>query len=81
MTNIPYTDKEDPRMHRLWNPETKCYLHLSGAGETSNPDYSWLGFGCQADALRHSARQRGEPWPYVRKGRNDHLPGKDGGWA
>lgn len=69
----PYTDKQDPRMHRLWNPETKCYLHLSGAGETSAPDCSWLGYAYQADNLRQRASARGEPWPYVRRHRNAHL--------
>lgn len=73
MSNIPYKDKEDPRMHRLWNPETRCYLHMSGAGETRDVNFSWIGFAYQADALRQRAAIRGEGWPYVRRSRNSHL--------
>ena len=64
---------EDPRMVRLWNRETKSYLHLSGKGETTDVNHSWLGFSYQADALRQRAAIRGEGWPYVRRSRNSHL--------
>lgn len=61
---------EDARMHRLWNPETKQYLHLSGAGETPDVALSWLGYAHQADTLRTRARTRGDEWPYRRRARN-----------
>lgn len=73
MSIVPLKTQEDPRMHRLWNPETRCYLHLSGAGETPDVNLSWIGFAYQAETLRQRAATRGEDWPYVRRGRNDHL--------
>lgn len=64
---------EDPRMVRLWNRDTKSYLHLSGLGETTDVNHSWLGFSHQAEALRQRAITRAEDWPYVRQSRNAHL--------
>ena len=64
---------EDPRLVRLWNRETKSYRHLSGQGETTDVNQSWLGFSYQADALRQRAAIRGEGWPYVRQSRNAHV--------
>lgn len=28
---------------RAYNPQTKCYLHLSGTSETNNVEWSWRG--------------------------------------
>ncbi|SMP32012.1 hypothetical protein [Shimia sagamensis] len=50
---------------RLYNTETRAYLHLSGEGETKGTDYAWCGWRYQADALRTNARADGKPWPYV----------------
>lgn len=61
---------EDPRMHRLWNPQTRRYLHLSATCETDDINLSWLGYQHQADTLRERARIRGDDWPYVRRSRN-----------
>lgn len=73
MSIKPLTTQEDQRMHRLWNPKTRCYLHLSGAGETDDVSLSWLGFAYQADTLRQRAKVRGEAWAYQRTQRNAHL--------
>lgn len=73
MSNLPLKTQEDPRMHRLWNPETRCYLHLSAAGETPDVNLSWIGFAYQAETLRQRVAARSEAWPYVRRGRNEHL--------
>lgn len=51
--------------HRLWNPETRQYLHLSGEGETPDTFYSWSGYPHQARTLERRATERGETWPYV----------------
>lgn len=72
MTLKPFTSKEDPRMHRLWNPETRRYLHLSGRGETDDVTWSWLGFHYQSEALRDRALLLGDDWPYVRRARSAH---------
>jgi hypothetical protein len=64
---------EDPRMIRLLNPATNAYLHLSGQGETTDVNQSWLGFSYQAVNLRQRAAAWGEEWPYLRWGRNAHL--------
>lgn len=61
---------ENPRMHRLWNPSTKRYLHLSGTGETDDINLSWLGHPHQADTLRNRALADSKPWPYRRRSRN-----------
>lgn len=79
MSISPLKTQEDPRMHRLLNPATRCYLHLSGAGETRNVNFSWIGFAYQADTLRQRAAARGEAWPYVRRGRNQHQQDANGG--
>lgn len=79
MSVTPYSDREDPRMHRLWNPETEHYLHMSGKGETANPDHSWLGFASQAAVLRDRAKTSGESWPYIRVSRNAHIDEPIGG--
>lgn len=79
MSISPLKTQEDPRMHRLWNPATRCYLHLSGAGETRNVNFSWIGFAYQADTLRQRAAARGEAWPYVRRGRKQHQQDANGG--
>jgi len=63
---------EDPRMVRLFNPATNAYLHLSGQGETSDVNQSWLGFSYQAENLRQRAEADEREWPYVRWGRNAH---------
>lgn len=49
---------------RLWNPETRMYLHMSGTGETRDVNYSWRGFVRQAEALRERAAVVGNQWPY-----------------
>lgn len=63
-----YNTSTDTRMHRLWNPVTRCYLHLSGQGETPDVGLSWLGYAYQADTLR--SRANGD-WPYVRRPRDE----------
>jgi hypothetical protein len=65
-------------MIRLWNPTTNGYLHLSGRGEVSSADWSWLGLPKQAEALRNRALKRGEDWPYraVPKNENEHSDGE-----
>lgn len=73
MSIVRIKSAEDPRMVRLWNRDTKSYLHLSGQGETTDVNHSWLGFAHQTDALRQRASARAEGWPYVRRSRNDHL--------
>lgn len=50
---------------RLFNPETRQYLHLSGTGETKGTDYSWCGWRHQAARLKAAAKRDGAPWPYV----------------
>lgn len=53
MSIAPLKTQEAPRMHRLWNPGTRCdLLHLSGVGETRDVAFSWIGFAYQADKLR-----------------------------
>lgn len=73
MTISPERDNfgrsEDPRMHRLWNPVTKQYLHLSANGETPDVAQSWLGFQHQAHTQRARAIADSKPWPYVRRAR------------
>lgn len=64
--------REDPRLFRLWDPASRTYLHLSGAGTTELVDQSWLGFSYQAENLRQLAAIRGEDWPFVRVRRNAH---------
>lgn len=68
-TRNRFNSSEDTRMHRLWNPETRQYLHLSATGETPDVALSWLGYAHQADTLRDRALDRGEPWPYRRRSR------------
>lgn len=51
--------------HRLFNPITRQYLHLSGQGETPNTFYSWSGYPHQARTLEQRAAERGEDWPYI----------------
>lgn len=50
---------------RIYNPETRAYLHLSGAGETKGTDYAWCGTQHQAETLAAHARETGKDWPYV----------------
>lgn len=64
--------REDPRLFRLWDPESRTYLHLSGKGTTASVDHSWLGFSYQAENLRQRAAIRGEDWPFVRVRRDAH---------
>lgn len=74
MTAQPKRDsfgaQEDARMHRLWNPQTRRYLHLSGASETPDVALSWLGYAHQADTLRSRTLADSKLWPYVRRSRN-----------
>ena len=49
---------------RLYNPATKKFLHLSGAGETKGTDYAWLGYRYQAMTLIQRAAVRGGPFPF-----------------
>ena len=74
MTTQPKRDNfgthEDARMHRLWNPQTRRYLHLSATCETDDINLSWLGYAHQADTLRARALADSKPWPYVRRSRN-----------
>lgn len=79
MSIAPLKTQEDPRMHRLWNPETRCYLHLSGIGETRDVNFSWIGFAYHSDTLRQRTEARGEAWPYVRRSRNAHAAATNGG--
>lgn len=51
-------------MRRLYNHETRQYLHLSGKGETKGTFYAWSGTRDQALTLRERAKVRGEPFPY-----------------
>lgn len=69
-TRNSFNAHEDARMHRLWNPETKRYLHLSGDRETDDINLSWLGYQHQADNLRARALADSKPWPYRRRSRN-----------
>ena len=64
---------EYPRLVRLWNPSSYVCLHLSGEGETSDVNHSWLGFSSQADALRQRAKAQGIDWTIVRCSRNIHF--------
>ena len=50
------------KLFRLYNLETKRYLHLSGSGEVPSTHYAWVGFEHQAEALRSRA---GEDFPYI----------------
>lgn len=61
---------EDTRMHRLWNPQTRRYLHMAADRETDDINLSWLGYQHQADTLRARALADSKPWPYVRRSRN-----------
>lgn len=61
---------EDARMHRLWNPQTRRYLHMAADRETDDINLSWLGYAHQADTLRARALADSKPWPYVRRSRN-----------
>lgn len=74
MTAQPKRDsfgaQEDARMHRLWNPKTRRYLHLSATCETDDINLSWLGYQHQADTLRARTLADSKPWPYVRRSRN-----------
>jgi len=54
----------DARLIRLWNPETRRYLHLSADMETDGTSYAWFGYRHQANALRDRAAVRGDDWPY-----------------
>lgn len=78
MTISPKRDNfgrsEDVRMHRLFNPETRQYLHLSGKGETPDVGLSWLGYQHQADTLRARALADSKPWPYRRRPRDVIAP-------
>jgi hypothetical protein len=65
-----FNSHEDTRMHRLWNQQTRRYLHLSGTGETPDVALSWLGYAHQADMLRARTLADSKPWPYVRRSRN-----------
>jgi hypothetical protein len=49
---------------RLWNPQTRKYLHASGSGEVQSEVYAWRGFYRQADVLMQRAQIRGDEWPY-----------------
>lgn len=51
--------------HRLYNPHTKQFLHMSGHGETDNLVYSWSGFQRQSASLKSNAKARGAEWPYM----------------
>lgn len=64
-----FNSHEDARMHRLWNPATRQYLHLCGDRETPDIGLSWLGYAHQAANLRDRALARGDDWPYVRRSR------------
>lgn len=68
-TRNSFNSSEDTRMHRLWNPETRQYLHLSATGETPDVNMSWLGYAHQADTLRNRALARGDDWPYRHRSR------------
>jgi len=50
---------------RLCDPKTRAFLHLSGAGTTTDVQMSWLGLRRQAEVLRQRARARGEGWPFA----------------
>lgn len=74
---MPVSEKKDSfgksvdhRMHRLWNPGTQRYLHLSGDRETEDVGLSWLGYAHQAATLRERAKADGKPWPYRRRSRD-----------
>lgn len=56
---------KDPRMKRLFNTETRKYLHTSGSGEVQTTDFAWFGYAYQADTLEQRAKILKEPWPYV----------------
>lgn len=81
MSIWPIRTSEDPRMFRLWNEATGCYLHMSGRGETKAVGQSWLGYAHQAETLQHRAKVRGEAWPYVRRARNAHVEAETEGEA
>lgn len=59
-------DRRDlrPYLRRLYNAETRSYLHLSGAGETKTVAYAWSGTRAQAQNLSDRAKVRGEAFPY-----------------
>lgn len=65
----------DPRLIRLWNPETKQFLHMSGEIETPNETYAWLGHKIEARILRERALKAGKAWPYKARlrGRPDRM--------
>lgn len=65
-----FNGHEDNRMHRLWNPSTKRYLHMSADRETDDINLSWLGYHHQADNLRNRALADSKPWPYRRRSRS-----------
>lgn len=48
---------------RLYNPNTRKYLHQSGKGETKK-FWAWRGLRKQAQILKERAKIQGEDWPY-----------------
>lgn len=65
-----FNSHEDNRMHRLWNPSNKRYLHMSADRETDDINLSWLGHPHQAENLRNRALADSKPWPYRRRSRS-----------
>jgi hypothetical protein len=74
MTAQPKRDNfgrsEDARMHRLWNPGTRRYLHMAADRETDDINLSWLGYQHQSDTLRDRALADSKPWPCRRRSRD-----------
>ena len=79
--NLPTPFEGPAPMQRLWNAQTRRYLHLSGSGETKDEAYSWLGYKYQANNLRIQTLKRGELWPYTLHSREDYIASRDRGWA
>ncbi len=48
---------------RLYDAETKQYVHQSGEGMTSDRNYSWVGTKAQAHNLARKAKAEGQGWP------------------
>lgn len=51
-------------MRRLYDPEAKVYLHMSGQGTTQTEEWAWMGLPSQAAVLKERAETRGEAWPF-----------------
>lgn len=50
---------------RLFDPESRYYLHMSGQGLAKGSTWAWRGHRYQAHALRCRALTAGEDWPFV----------------